>query len=103
MKTVTFKQFLHILEEGTAEDIAKLQADISMVDTAIAQRTTPLTQRKIQLQKLLMQKQKQQQAEAQRNPSTDQQQGQPITTTTTPGSAGAATPGSAASTHAAAA
>lgn len=99
MKTITFKQFVHTINEGTAEDISKLQADISMIDTTIAQRTAPLNARKTQLQKLLMQKQKQQQAEAKRAP---EQQGQApsTTTTTTPGSTGSATPGSAASTSA---
>lgn len=97
---LTFKQFLHVIEEGTAEDISKLQADISAIDTLITQRTAPLTQRKTQLQKLLMQKQQQQQAEQKSNPNaTTQQEGpraqqQRGTATTTPGSvAGSGTPG----------
>lgn len=96
---LTFKQFLHVITEGTAEDISKLQADISAVDTLIAQRTAPLTQRKNQLQKLLMQKQQQQQAEQKGNPDVTAQQNpqapqQNTTTTTTPGSvAGNGTPG----------
>lgn len=99
---LTFKQFLHVITEGTAEDVSKLQADISAVDTLIAQRTAPLTQRKNQLQKLLMQKQQQLQAEqksnpnatAQQNPQNPPAQQQNTTTTTTPGSvAGNGTPG----------
>lgn len=93
MKNLTFKHFLHVLDEGTDEDISKLQADISLIDTTINQRTLPLVQRKNQLQKLLMQKQKQRGAETKRPttpdpnaPADSNAQQQQQTNTTTPGS-----------------
>lgn len=95
MKDLTFKTFLRILDEDLGGDITKLQADISMLDTEISKRTQPLMLQKQRLQRLLAVKQKQQQAEVKKQgPTNDQQQPQQQSSqATTPGSAGAATPG----------
>lgn len=61
--TVSFKQFL---EEDVTADIAKLQADVGAIDTAITQRTANLVAQRARLQKMLALKQKAAQAEAQR-------------------------------------
>lgn len=104
MSYLTFKQALAIMvAEDTQQDIDKLMADISMLDSQIAQRTAPLQQRKVALTKLLAQKQSQKQSEdkqAGNNPAAGmqaQQQGQQPTTTqtTTPGGSRSATPGGA--------
>lgn len=93
MKDLNFKTFLRILDEDLGGDITKLQADISMLDTEISKRTQPLMLQKQRLQKLLAVKQKQQQSELKKQgPEKDQQQ-QQSSQATTPGSAGAATPG----------
>lgn len=103
MSYLTFKEALAIMvAEDTQQDIDKLMADISMIDSQIAQRTAPLQQRKVALTKLLAQKQGQKQAEDKKNGANQQsgmqaqQQGQPsMTQTTTPGGTGSATPGGA--------
>lgn len=97
MSTLTFKDFLSIVNEDAAADVMKLQAEIGAVDAQLNQRTQPLMQRKQQLQKLLMIKQKQQQAEQAKagNTATDPnaQQAQAGNATTTPGGTGSGTPG----------
>ena len=97
MESLTFKEFLGIINEDTQQDIAKLMSDISMIDTQIAQRTTPLNARKVALQKMLALKQRQAQAEEKQNGgkmTTDQEGQAPQgNQTTTPGSSGAANPG----------
>jgi len=109
MNKLTFKQYLGIvnkpLVEDTAADVQNLQAQISALDARIAQQNKPLLARKQQLQTMLAQKQEQLQAEqkkagTQANPQAQQgQQMQANNQTTTPGSAGAATPGSASQTQ----
>jgi hypothetical protein len=87
------------MNEDLNGDIAKLRADISMIDSTIATRTNPLMQQKVRLQKMLAMKEKQAQDEAKKNPQQQQQQpGQQQmaaqgTQMSTPGSAGASTPG----------
>lgn len=96
MSTLTFKQYLSVIEEDAAQDIAKLSADISTIDAQIGQRTKPLLDRKAQLQKLLAIKQKQSQAEEKRAPTDTNQMvsdQQSSNQTTTPGSSRSATPG----------
>lgn len=106
MSFITFKEYLHKLEEDTQQDIDALMADLSAVDSQIAQRTAPLMQRKNTLQKQLFMKQKQKEIEDKKNPqpnNTIQQQGtqqQAGTATTTPGGTGQGTPGAQASTAA---
>lgn len=102
---LTFGGYLRIMNEDDATDqaaVQKLQADISAVDAMIIQRTAPLTQRKNQLTKLLMQAQKaaqNNQAKPTNDPNAQQQQMQANTQapasngTTTPGGTGAGTPG----------
>lgn len=85
----TFSQYLatEIVTEDVNQEIARITAEIALVDNQINQRTQPLLQRKAQLQKLLATKQSQQQTNdgaAQRNKPQ----------TITPGSTGAQTPGS---------
>jgi len=96
-KDLTFKTFLRIVEQDLGGDIAKLQADLSMIDTEMAKRTQPLLQKKVQLQKQLAVKQKQQQADLKRNGGDPDQQmdanQQTGSRATTPGSSGASTPG----------
>lgn len=101
----TFSQFLYaspVLNEDTAADVQRLQQEISAIDAQLAQRTAPLQRRKQQLTQLLAQKQEQLQVEMKKSGNTtDQTQNgqQPQAAnnqTTTPGSSGAATPGSAA-------
>lgn len=96
-KSLTFRQYLSILEEDTAQDIEKLQADISTLDATINQRTAPLVQQKQRLTKLLMQKQKQKEQEDSRTaakPGATQQpqQAQPVSKAY-PGATTAGTPG----------
>lgn len=98
MASLSFKQFLSIMDEDIQQDVNKLMADISMIDTQISQRTQPLAARKAQLQKLLAIKQKQAMAQQSRdsktsqNPSGEMQAGNQ---TTTPGGTSSATPGGA--------
>jgi hypothetical protein len=91
---LTFKDFLRILDEDLDSDIAKLMADISMIDSTIATRNNPLIQQRMRLQKMLAIKQKQKQAEEKKAPQEPTTQGPQAGQTTTPGSTGAATPGS---------
>jgi hypothetical protein len=102
MNLLTFKDFLSIVAEDAQQDIAKLMSDISMIDTQINQRTTPLLARKNALQKMLALKQRHAQAEAKQagaNGTSPMQAGQtgqpPAGQTTTPGGTGSATPGGA--------
>ena len=102
MANLTFKQFLStIVVEDVQADIAKLTTDISMIDAQINQRTTPLLQRKMQLQKMLALKQKQAQVDVVKDPAAPNgQQPQagatpPSNQTTTPGGSRSATPGNA--------
>lgn len=97
MSTLSFKQYLSIMNEDTQQDVNKLMSDISLIDTQINQRTQPLLQRKAQLQKMLAIKQKMAQGEAKKNGGTEMQaqNGQQSNQTTTPGSTGSATPGGA--------
>jgi uncharacterized protein YecT (DUF1311 family) len=97
MSPLSFKQYLGVLSEDTAQDIQKITNDISMLDAQLNQRTQPLIARKTQLQKMLAIKQQQKAVEDKR---TNSQQPTSSTSpssnqTTTPGSSGAATPGSA--------
>lgn len=99
---LSFKQFLCKLDEDLQQDIDKLMADISMVDTQISQRTQPLLARKNQMMKMLAIKQRQKQVEDKRNAQSgsdaSQTQGQPGAQSNqmvTPGSSGSSTPGSA--------
>jgi hypothetical protein len=98
MASLSFKQFLSIVQEDAQQDVNKLMADISLIDTQINQRTAPLITRKAQLQKLLALKQKQAQAQqaqdakTSQDPSGEMQSG---TRTTTPGGTGSSTPGGA--------
>lgn len=48
-----------VLTEGTAEDVAQLQAQITAIDTQVARVTQPLQARKSRLATMLAQKQKQ--------------------------------------------
>lgn len=89
MSKLTFKDFFYIMEDGE-QDIARIMAEISAIDVQLAQRTAPLIARKTQLSKQLIMKQKQAGQQAQQQPGQPMQAG---TTTTTPGSAGASTPG----------
>lgn len=96
MATLSFKQFLSIIDEDVQQDVNKLMADISMLDTQIAQRTQPLVTRKLQLQKMLAIKQKQAQAQQKRDGNEEQTKEMSARTqTTTPGGSGTATPGGA--------
>lgn len=99
---ISFSEFLTLqLDEDVAQDIDKLNSEISTIDTQMNQRVAPLLQRKTQLQKMLAQKRQQQQAEAKKNGNqqpdkmqAQQQQQAGQTQTTTPGSSGSGTPGS---------
>lgn len=93
MTSLTFKDFLRILDEDLDGDIAKLQADLSMIDTTIANRTNPLLQQKLRIQKMLALKQKQKQAEVKKEPAQPEAQQQQGSEATTPGSATPGTPG----------
>lgn len=88
MSNLTFSTFLRIVEDANS-DIQKLMTDIATIDAELAKRSGPLLQRKMMLTKQLQAKQKQ----AASGPNT-QQTGM-VSGTTTPGSAGSATPGSA--------
>jgi hypothetical protein len=59
--SLSFKEYL--LTENATADVAKLQADIATLDAAIQQKTAPLVQQRMRLQKMLVVKQKQKQAE----------------------------------------
>jgi hypothetical protein len=102
---ITFKDYL-FLSETAAEEVAKLQGDIAMVDSQIQARTKPLQDQKMQLTKLLAIKQKQaetermaaekQQAQMAVRPQQTPQQAmrqQPAPAARTPGSTGQQTPG----------
>ena len=94
MTRLTFKDFLRILDEDLDGDIAKLMADISMIDSTLATRNNPLMQQRMRLQKMLALKQKQKEAETKNAPTTEPgQQQQQGNQTSTPGSTGASTPG----------
>ena len=102
MGTLSFLEFLGIVNEDAASDVVQLQTKIGAIDAMINQRTQPLLQQKTQLQKMLAIKQKQQQDEVKRagNTATPQQPvngaQQPAMTanrTTTPGGSGSGTPG----------
>jgi hypothetical protein len=93
MTPLTFKQYLRTLDEDADSDIAKLNIQKQNLVIRKAQATKPLDDQITNADKLLMQKEKQKQAD-------DKKKGAAATTaqltankTTTPGSAGAQTPG----------
>lgn len=88
MLDLTFKDYLRIVSEDTDSDVAQMQGDIAMLDTEIAKRSQPLVQQKGRLTKMLTIKLKQKEVEDQKKGKTEAG-----SQTTTPGSAGAQTPG----------
>jgi len=101
---LTFKQFFHIVTEGTAEEVTALQKQITDLDVAMQQRIKPLQDRKTHIQAQLAMRQKQLDMEQkQQAKTTPANAATTTTTTTTPGSTGQQTPGvaqsSAASTN----
>lgn len=75
--SLSFAEINRVLNEGTAQEVAMLQAQIAQIETAIQQRTKPLVDRKQRLSQLLAQKQKVLNAEQQKAAV---QQSQPQTT-----------------------
>jgi len=100
---LTFKKFLSIIDEDVAIDkmVIDIQTAISQIDNQINQRTQPLLAQKQQLQRrlgpILKKKQQEDAKTAKEQPQQGTNQQNPMlarTATTTPGSPGAATPGS---------
>ena len=93
--SLTFKELLDIIGEGLEDDVAKLRADISMLDAQIVQRTKGLQDQKNRLQKMLAVKEKQLMTQTNRQQAKpeDQAQMSAQTQTQTPGGTGEATPG----------
>lgn len=97
---LTFKKFLDIINEDANEDqmILQLQTQLNQVESQINQQTQRLLTQKTAIQRklnpLLKKKQVSAKTMDQQNPEQQMQAG----ATTTPGSTGAATPGSQAST-----
>lgn len=97
---LTFKVFLRIINENSDIEgaIAQIQQQMGMIDSQINQRTQSLIAQKNQLQKKLVPllKRKEQEQKNMNNQPQNQDQNQPMQAnnqTTTPGSAGNATPG----------
>lgn len=72
MKNLTFKGFVSMIHEELADEITKMQGDIATIDTMIAQRTKPLLNNKLRLQKMLAAKQQQQANQQSKTPPATQ-------------------------------
>ena len=55
---ITISQLHHILNEGTAEEVAQMQTQIAAIDAQIQRSQQPLIVRKTRLAAMLAQKQK---------------------------------------------
>lgn len=75
--SLKFAEVYRVLEEGNAEEIAAMQAQIAQIDTQLQQRTKSLMDRKNRLAALLAQKQKQLAAQQQRQPAAQPTPAQP--------------------------
>ncbi len=89
MRSLTFKEFLRIVDEDAEQDAVKLQGELAMIDTVIARKTAPELQRKQRITKMLALKQKEREVELKTKPDAEKQQGMAAA----PGSSGASTPG----------
>jgi hypothetical protein len=93
MNPLTFKDFLRMLDEDTDTDIANLMLSKQKLVVRKAQATKPLDDQTNNIDKLLMQKEKQKENEAKKAGVATANGAKPSNQTTTPGSAGAQTPG----------
>lgn len=94
MSSLTFKEFLRMLDEDTDTDIAKLNITKQQLVVRKAQASKPLDDQINTTDKALMMKEKQKAIEdKKKGAQPNGQQQQPSNTTTTPGSTGSQTPG----------